>query len=165
MPDVDTFFGEAEQAFRASTRLVALTGKYRVLPDRSTAADRFVFTMLGLQFLLQNNVLRIVAAGGEFQMITAAAFRAVGGFNERPAAAEDMDLFRRLSRIGRTRFAGNLTVYHSGRRALDRLAPAAVAMVQQFCVGVPVQPIGQPGMERNPLMTRRRGGHHRGGRT
>jgi len=50
-------------------------------------------------------------------MITSAAFRAVGGFNERLAAAEDMDLFRRLSRIGRTRFAGNLTVYHSGRRA------------------------------------------------
>ena len=35
----------------------------------------------------------------------------------RLAAAEDMDLFRRLSRIGRTRFESRLTVYHTGRRA------------------------------------------------
>jgi GT2 family glycosyltransferase len=50
-------------------------------------------------------------------MIRAEAFRTVGGFDETLPAAEDMDLFRRLSKIGRTRFEGSLTVYHSGRRA------------------------------------------------
>lgn len=117
VPDVDAFFHRAHDAFRSIDRLVALTCKYRVLPAVSTAADRYVFTTLGWQFLLQNNVFRVGAAGGEFQMITADAFRSVGGFDPTLVAAEDMDLFRRLSRIGRTHFARDLTIYHSGRRA------------------------------------------------
>lgn len=117
VPDIDDFFRIAHGAFAADGRVVALTGKYRVVPETSTAADKYVFTMLGVQFLVQNNLLHIGGAGGEFQMITAEAFRAVGGFDERLAAAEDMDLFRRLSRIGRTRFESRLTVYHTGRRA------------------------------------------------
>lgn len=117
IPDIDDFFRVARGAFVSDERVVALTVKYRVVPEKSTAADTYVFTMLGVQFLLQNNLLRLGGAGGEFQMITAEAFRAVGGFDERLAAAEDMDLFRRLSRIGRTRFESRLTIYHSGRRA------------------------------------------------
>jgi glycosyltransferase involved in cell wall biosynthesis len=117
VPDVDDFFRTAHGAFAADDRVVALTGKYRVVPENSTIADRYVFTMLGVQFLLQNNLLGIGGAGGEFQMITTQAFRTVGGFDERLPAAEDMDLFRRLSRIGRTRFERRLTIYHSGRRA------------------------------------------------
>lgn len=117
VPDIDEFFRIAHAAFDADGRVVALTGKYRVVPENATAADKYVFTMLGLQFLLQNNVFGIGGSGGEFQMIAAQAFRRVGGFDESLPAAEDMDLFRRLSRIGRTRFESRLTVYHSGRRA------------------------------------------------
>jgi len=50
-------------------------------------------------------------------MVRANAFRRVGGYNERLAAAEDHDLFRRLRKIGRTRFEKTLTVFHTGRRA------------------------------------------------
>ncbi|OAN28588.1 glycosyltransferase [Mycolicibacterium iranicum] len=117
VPDIDTFFRYAHDAFEADNRVVALTGKYRVNPETATAADKYVFTMLGLQFWLQNNLLGIGGSGGEFQMIDVEAFRRVGGFDESLTAAEDMDLFRRLSRIGRTRFESRLTVYHSGRRA------------------------------------------------
>lgn len=117
IPEVDIFFETALAEFRLRPDLVALTGKYRVTPEISTVADRAVFTMLGLQFFLQNNVFRIGAAGGEFQMIDADAFREVGGFDEKLVAAEDMDLFRRLSRIGRTRFVNGLTIFHTGRRA------------------------------------------------
>lgn len=117
IPDIDHFFAIAEENFRRNDALLALTGRYKVLPDASTAFDRFMFTMLGLQFRFQNNLLGIGGAGGEFQMMLADAFRTVGGFNERLAAAEDMDLFRRLSRVGRTRFEPDLTVYHTGRRA------------------------------------------------
>jgi glycosyltransferase involved in cell wall biosynthesis len=117
IPDIDAFFETAQEEFRRRPNLVALTVKYRVFPEMSTFGDRYVFTMLGLQFLLQNNVFGIGAAGGEFQMIAADAFRRVGGFNERLAAAEDMDLFRRLSKTGDTRFVSSLTVFHTGRRA------------------------------------------------
>lgn len=117
IPDINDFFATAEENFRRNERLLALTGRYKVLPDASTAADRLMFTMLALQFRFQNNLLGVGGAGGEFQMMLADAFRRVGGFNERLAAAEDMDLFRRLSRVGRTRFEPDLTVYHTGRRA------------------------------------------------
>ncbi|PRC58629.1 hypothetical protein C6A85_27525, partial [Mycobacterium sp. ITM-2017-0098] len=59
VPDIDDFFRIAEGVFAAAGRVVALTGKYRVVPENSTAADTYVFTMLGVQFLLQNNLLRI----------------------------------------------------------------------------------------------------------
>lgn len=117
IPDIDDFFCSSHARFSSDRRLVALTGHYRVVPESATAADRFVFTMLGLQFLLQNNILRVGAASGKFQMVAADAFETVGGFNEKLVASEDMDLFRRLSRVGRTHFARDLTVYHSGRRA------------------------------------------------
>jgi glycosyltransferase involved in cell wall biosynthesis len=117
IPDINEFFNTAEAAFRSNDKLVALTVYYSVLPEMRTWADSYFFKMLGLQFFVQNNIFHIGGAGGEFQMIIADAFRRVGGFNERLAAAEDMDLFRRLSKIGRTRFESNLTVYHTGRRA------------------------------------------------
>lgn len=117
IPDIDHFFRVAHDEFRRRPRLVAMTVRYGVFADVATRFDRYVFRMLGYQFLLQNNVFGIGASGGEFQMITADAFRAVGGFDERLAAAEDMDLFRRLSKQGQTRFVGSLKVFHTGRRA------------------------------------------------
>jgi glycosyltransferase involved in cell wall biosynthesis len=117
IPDIDDFFRSSHARFQSDRRLVALTGQYRVVPESATTADRFVFTMLGLQFLLQNNILRVGAASGKFQMVATDAFETIGGFNEKLVASEDMDLFRRLSRVGRTYFARDLTVYHSGRRA------------------------------------------------
>ena len=154
IPDIDDFFHSSHARFQSDSELVALTSHYRVRPESATAADRFVFTMLGLQFLLQNNILRVGAASGKFQMVAAHAFETIGGFNEKLVASEDMDLFRRLSQIGRTHFATDLTVYHSGRRAKrNRLAQASVAMVQQLRLGVLLQPLGQYGMEGGPLMT------------
>jgi glycosyltransferase involved in cell wall biosynthesis len=117
IPDIDDFFRNSHARFESDDRLVALTGETRVVPESASMADRFVFTMLGLQFLLQNNILGVGAASGKFQMVAADAFETVGGFNEGLVAAEDMDLFRRLSRVGKTYFARDLTVYHSGRRA------------------------------------------------
>jgi glycosyltransferase involved in cell wall biosynthesis len=117
IPDVNAFFGTALEVFSDRPGLVALTGKYRVLDDQRTWSDSAMFTLLGLQFWFQNNVLGIGGSGGEFQMISAHQFRRVGGFNPTLTAAEDMDLFRRLSKVGRTRFENGLTVYHTGRRA------------------------------------------------
>lgn len=117
IPDINAFFGTALEVFGSHRDLVALTGKYRVLEGQRTWSDSAMFTLLGLQFWFQNNVLGIGGSGGEFQMIAAHQFRRVGGFDPTLTAAEDMDLFRRLSKVGRTRFENGLTVYHTGRRA------------------------------------------------
>jgi hypothetical protein len=48
--------------------------------------------------------------------VSAELFRRTGGYNEDLAAAEDYDLFRRLSLKGRIRFLPGVTVYESPRR-------------------------------------------------
>jgi len=115
--DINAFMATALEVFARRPKVVALTCKYRVDPATRTFFDAYMFTALGLQFYVQNNIFGIGGSGGEFQMITAEAFRRVGGFDERLVAAEDMDLFRRLSKIGKTRFENGLTVFHTGRRA------------------------------------------------
>ncbi len=115
--DINAFFKKTEAIFHDKPHTVAVTVYYRVLPEFCTFADAFFFKMLGWNFLISNNLFRLGAAAGEFQMIRKEAFNRVGGFNEKFTAAEDMDLFRRLSKIGRTRFEGSLAVYHTGRRA------------------------------------------------
>ncbi|MGW0158733.1 glycosyltransferase [Mycobacterium sp. NPDC003323] len=117
IPEIDSFIEYALDSFRLRPNLVALTSRYRVRRDDRTWSDQVMFTLLGLQFWFQNNVLGIGGSGGEFQMISATQFRRVGGFNPTLTAAEDMDLFRRLSKIGKTRFENGLTVFHTGRRA------------------------------------------------
>jgi cellulose synthase/poly-beta-1,6-N-acetylglucosamine synthase-like glycosyltransferase len=115
--NADEFFRHALARFDTDSKLVALTGALRVLPEYATVADNIVFAcMNGIHWLL-NNLVPWGAAPGEFQMVRAEAFRRVGGFNETLVASEDYDLFRRLRNVGRTRYDNALVVYHTGRRA------------------------------------------------
>jgi len=117
IPDINNFFNTALEDFSDEPRLVALTVRYRVFPEMSTWADNLFFGLLCFDFLVSNNVFHVGASAGEFQMIQRDVFNRVGGFNEKLAAAEDMDMFRRLSKVGRTRFEKRLSIYHTGRRA------------------------------------------------
>lgn len=117
IPDINHFFKIALACFATDHRLVALTVQFRVLPELATMADRIIFKLLSWNFYLFNNVLEIGGSGGEFQLMRASAFKQVGGFNEKLVAGEDFELFARLAKIGRTRYLGNLSIYHTGRRA------------------------------------------------
>ncbi len=57
------------------------------------------------------------AAQGKFQMIRRDIFEKIGGYNEHLPASEDMELFSRLSRLGKTRIDMKLAIYHPARRA------------------------------------------------
>ena len=78
--------------------------------------DIIIFKIVAYYFSFLN-FIRFGAAGGEFQMIKREAFLAVNGFDERITVSEDMDLFWRLAKIGRTKLPLELKVYHTGRRA------------------------------------------------
>ena len=67
--------------------------------------------------MIMNNFLGMGAATGEFQMIKKEAFLKINGFDEKLVTGEDDDIFRRLSKIGKTRLEMSLIAYHSGRRA------------------------------------------------
>lgn len=115
--DTNSFFQKAEEYFKKDEKLIALTVALRVLPEMETLIDRIVFTGLNFFHFLVNNIFPFGAAPGEFQMIQREAFQKVHGYDENIVASEDYDIFRRLRKIGKTKFVGSLVIYHTGRRA------------------------------------------------
>jgi glycosyltransferase involved in cell wall biosynthesis len=116
IPEPDRFFARALGHFERDATLVALTAYLRVFPEQETIGDRLVFGIANLGLTLTNNVFRHGHSFGDFQMIRREAFVRLGGFRADLVTIEDADLFRRLSRIGRTMIDPRLTVLHSGRR-------------------------------------------------
>jgi len=115
--DIDAFFERALARFE-DERVSALTVTCRVFPEDETFMDWLVFgAVLPLSFYIQNNLLRTGGSTGEFQMVRASAFANVGGYDEGLVTTEDIDLFWRLAKHGRTLFPLDLAVHHTGRRA------------------------------------------------
>ncbi len=110
------FFEKALVIFNADPRITGLTCSLKVFPPMATWADRIVFGGVNLTFRLINNVLRRGGASGEFQMVRRSTFETTGGYNEAMPVAEDMDFFRRVAKLGRTRMEPSLIVWHTGRR-------------------------------------------------
>src|SRR5258708_7942690 len=79
--------------------------------------DKIVFSIFNLFNYISNNIFRIGAAVGEFQMVRKDIFEKVGGYDEKLVASEDYDFFRKISKVGKTYFAKDIVIYHTGRRA------------------------------------------------
>lgn len=116
IPDIDNFIKKAESYFNKDIKLVALTAECVVLKEMANIFDVIIFKLVALYFSFLN-VIGFGAAGGEFQMIKREAFVKVKGFDPELAVSEDMDLFWRLAKIGKTKLPLDLKVYHTGRRA------------------------------------------------
>lgn len=117
LPHANELLRTALQYFANDPKLVGLTANLRVHSGEETFADWFVFGMVNIDHWWNNNFLHDGSASGEFQMIPKKAFDAVRGYKDYLPVAEDNDMFRRLARIGHTRIARDITVYHTGRRA------------------------------------------------
>ena len=117
IPNINSFFQKAESLFKSDKNLAGLTVSIRVFKNQETFADKMVFLIFNFYNLILNNYFGIGAATGEFQMIRKDVFQKTGGYNENLVASEDYEFFRRVGKIGKTYFAKNLLVYHTGRRA------------------------------------------------
>lgn len=116
VPDPTNFFKKALRAFADHPKLVAITGRIEVAPDKATTSDKIVCLLRNVNFATVNNVFGGGMSAGEFQMIRTATFREAKGFNEKLVAAEDIDLFGRLAKMGQVRTVWALAVYETGRR-------------------------------------------------
>jgi glycosyltransferase involved in cell wall biosynthesis len=116
IPEPDRFFATALTHFQKNPKLAGLTAYLRVFPENETFGDKIVFGAANLGLRVGNNFLRRGGSFGEFQMIKREAFDRLAGFRADLVTFEDIDMFRRLSRIGRTMVDPKLTVLHSGRR-------------------------------------------------
>lgn len=114
LEDPDRSFAMALGEFSKDPRLVAQAAWIKVFPERQTFSDKIFWNLMNNSFRL-SNILGKGAAGGELQIIRKSAFISVGGYNERLVASEDVDMFRRLSKIGKVRTNPKLVVFHSGR--------------------------------------------------
>lgn len=114
--DPAAFFDKVLWHFRNDPELVALNVAIRVLPEYENWMDWVVFNLFNDYVWLVNNVLHVGMSAGEFQMIRREAFDKAHGYDETLVASEDLDLFRRLSKIGKVRYEKGLTIYHTGRR-------------------------------------------------
>ena len=116
MLDPNAFIARALSHFEHNKETVALTVSVRVLPEYETLADKIVFGGLNRYLHFMNNVLKQGIAAGEFQLIRRSAFDEVGGYNPALVASEDVDMFFRLSKVGKIVFDHKLFIYHTGRR-------------------------------------------------
>lgn len=116
IPSPETFFPKMLAHFE-NQNIVALTVPYKVPPQVATRGDRIMESIVSTLFRISNNVFHNGRASGEFQMMRKSAFIKVGGYNEKLVVGEDIDMFSRLSKIGRTYFDASVFIYHTGRRA------------------------------------------------
>lgn len=112
--DIPAFFNHLDNYFFNSS-YIAFTCNVKVFPHEETRLDRIYHNSYNFYF----NLLNIVGIGmgrGECQVIKKDAFEKLNGYNERFAAGEDFDLFRRLKKIGKILFSKNIIVFESPRR-------------------------------------------------
>jgi glycosyltransferase involved in cell wall biosynthesis len=117
IPKPEEFFNRALEDFKLRPKLLGLSGWIRVFPEMETWADYLGYVVLSdWQFYVKNNWFNIGATCGEFQMMKTEIFKKLGGYRKDLVAGEDLDLFYRISRIGKTLTDKKLLLYHTGRR-------------------------------------------------
>ena len=120
IPNPNILFAELLNIFAKEKTLSGLIIPIKPLPGSTTFFDRLGMGYFNISYYIFNNIFHIGNASGEFQMIPAKIFRQVGGYRKDLVSGEDNDMFRRLARVGRTRFASRYAVYHTCRRAHSR---------------------------------------------
>lgn len=117
IPDINNFFIKAINLFENNKKLVGLAVFVKVFPEMSTFSDRLFFNIFNWGSYFLNNYFNKGSALGEFQMISADAFRKLNGYDEKIVVGEDVEIFSRLSHIGQVHTEPSLNILHTSRRA------------------------------------------------
>lgn len=123
------FFEKALKVFEQNKDIVAITSYIKVFPEFETTSDKIIWWFINSSYIFLNNITQIGGASGEFQMIKNEAFKKIKGFNEILIGGEDNEIFRRLTKVGKTHFEKSLTVYHTGRRGHKLGCPKYVGIL------------------------------------
>lgn len=116
IPEPQEFFTKTLAYFDTHPLVVGMTVPMLPFPENHSWADRIGSWPINAWYVFLNNILHIGMASGEFQMMRAEAFRSINGYREDLAAVEDVDMFMRIAKVGRTYSYRALCVYHSYRR-------------------------------------------------
>ncbi len=114
IPQLEKFFEYLESKFLDSNYL-AMTCKVKIFPEEEILSDKLFHIGYNSYFRLLNNI-GIGMGRGECQVIRKEVFQKVEGYNEKLAAGEDFDLFRKVRKLGKILYAKDICVYESPRR-------------------------------------------------
>ena len=116
IPDIEKFFERAFAKFDADHELVAITGPQNIFPEIETFWDRLFLGIQNSLIRFQNNVLGRGVGTGKFMLMHRNAFLQIDGFDVGLIAGEDLDLYRRLAFVGKTRYMPDQAILYPGRR-------------------------------------------------
>lgn len=114
LANVKMFFNFLEEKVYPST-LYAIGGHVKVFPEEEVFSDRLYHGFYYYYFHILN-FLGMGTGRGECQVIRKDIFNKVSGYDEKLAAGEDFDLFKRIKKIGNILLTDELLVYESPRR-------------------------------------------------
>lgn len=114
IPADEDFFDRIVKIF-GDPAVAAATGRIVPYPWDSRLIDRF-WHAVGNNIIRRSHEVGIHFGRGEFQVVRADIFSALGGYNQQITVGEDWDMFRRVSKHGEICYAKDLFVYHSPRR-------------------------------------------------
>lgn len=117
VPEPNHFFKKLLADFAAHPDLTGATVKIEILPEQASRWDRIILWIINAVRRIDNNWFHDGIASGEFQMIKRDVFEKLHGYNEFLPIAEDIELFERLAKTGRTYFDWDLKVYTINRRS------------------------------------------------
>jgi len=132
--DAFYFFDYLEKHFNYSNYL-AFTCDVWIYPEEEKFSDKIYHTIYNNYFWTLNYI-GVGMGRGECQVIRRDVFIEVGGYNEKCAAGEDFELFKRIRKMGKILFSKNVFVFESPRR-FRRFGYAKVTlswMVNSFSV-------------------------------
>ena len=114
LPSAVDFFSFIDNVFYNS-KYLAMTCIVKVFPEEEILNDRLFHWGYNTYFKLLNT-FGVGMGRGECQVIRKSIFKEVNGNNEKMAAGEDFDLFRRIKKHGDILFTDKISVYESPRR-------------------------------------------------
>tara|TARA_B100001540_G_C15689236_1_gene588485 strand:- start:288 stop:992 length:705 start_codon:yes stop_codon:yes gene_type:complete len=119
--DADIIVNDSEMFIKnlldifANKDIVAVSPRIQVDPKLENLSDKYIHRLISLI----SNIMNFFGFGysrGGCQVVRSDVFKKINGYNENYIAGEDVDLFRKISKIGKTMIANNITVYESPRR-------------------------------------------------
>ncbi|MCX6785480.1 MAG: glycosyltransferase [Candidatus Komeilibacteria bacterium] len=112
---LDEFVKKVLETMEQSPKNVGLTLEIRFYPSQENDVDRFNLWVIN-KTITNLNKIKLGMAFGWVQVVRGEAFKQIGGYNETLITSEDADLFKRLSKLGRTICLKDFIAYGSAIR-------------------------------------------------
>jgi glycosyltransferase involved in cell wall biosynthesis len=115
IPDISGFFERIMMRMSLDPSLSALAVKVEVNPEERRFSDK-IFHGFFNRYVRYLNLFGIGMGRGECQIVRSEVFRSLHGYDERLAAGEDFEFYKRIHYFGKLKYDGSLLVFESPRR-------------------------------------------------